>query len=685
MKYIQYITLYLFFCLFLSVSSVAAATDLPDSLRRELAGTPDKHNRIALLMNLTDLSVAVKPGETPYYFQLYDAAHQAGDCFALSVALPSIVTHYIEKPYAADSLSSYLNHAEAVLRGSIYDGMTTYYRMTVRARELQMVDREGRAALCERLMKFYDARKATENKYEKAERLFMSGVIAYQLLSLNAPNAITAGQPYWESEWTLIQGFNVAIRRLYAGNLISCILPSYYANGDAEKFQATSEQYLAMLDGYFSDAELLRRRPYVSKEIGYLLCYMELINAGELIGRNRAHAYYLRYRQFVYSDNSDKLLRDNTFYYSISQLHYAKSGEYPIALAYCDSLIRHQEQSKGYQTASILSAHQAKANLLRKMGRTHEACAVYEHIIQLSDSMNKQQYVDKVSEMEANFGMEKLQTTMQVERKQNLLVFALFVLIVAAGIGVYLYFSLRRERQLKSELHHQYELANESDRLKTAFLNMVAHEVRTPLNVINGFVELLSSGEIPDSQQAECMNLVQEQTHSLTAMMNDMLEVVNLDNSSVNLHRETLCVNSTFREIVKQINLTNKGKLLNCTVSLPDEELFLKTHSGYFSHVFHELMENACKFTKEGSITLSCRADYTANKLICSVTDTGIGVPQGDADRIFERFSQLDTFVQGTGLGLYLCRLILNKLDGEIRLDTSYTAGARFIVTFPMQ
>lgn len=663
------------------ISPVHAASDPADSLRRALDAAVDDRTRIGLLLDLTDLSAGAGENGVPYPYRLYDAARRAGDKFALAAALPSIVLDLMERSSAADSLSLYLDDAEAVLKGSVYDGVATYYRMTVRARELQAAAREDKAAICERLRTFYGSRAGSETPYERAERLFMNGVIAYQLLSMTAPDAITAGLPYWEAEWQEIRKFDKTTRRLFAGNLIGCLTLAYSEKGDAVKFVGVSDEYLALLDAYYADPEVCARRPFISKELSYLVCYQGLINGEALIGRERAHEYYLRYRDFVHSadDGSDPLMRDHLFYYTISQHHYDARGEYAAALAYCDSLIRQQERGEGIQRASMLSTYQSKASLLKRMGRFEEACTTYEQVARLTDSLSRQQYLDKVGEMEAKFGVEKLEAAMLADRRRNQLFLVLFILFACASAGVYLFCSLRRERRLRAELRLQSDRAQESDRLKAAFLNMVGHEVRTPLNVINGFVEVLLSGEVPEDQRAEYMELIGEHSRILLSLMSDMLQVADLDNTAAELPREPLAVNGLLREIAAQANFGNPA--VACELDLPNEEIVVRTHAGYFPHVFRELVKNAQKFTEQGTITLGCRADRDSGEVVCTVTDTGKGIPAEKADYVFERFTQLDPFVQGTGLGLYLCRLILMKLGGTIRLDPSYTTGARFVVT----
>lgn len=114
------------------------------------------------------------------------------------------------------------------------------------------------------------------------------------------------------------------------------------------------------------------------------------------------------------------------------------------------------------------------------------------------------------------------------------------------------------------------------------------------------------------------------------------------------------------------------------------ENDMILTNRAYFSLIISHLLANANKFTEKGSITLSYHLDSGANLVTLSVTDTGCGIPQDKQEWIFERFTKTNDFIPGSGLGLYLCRLIVNRLNGKIKTDPSYTKGSRFVITMPI-
>lgn len=115
-----------------------------------------------------------------------------------------------------------------------------------------------------------------------------------------------------------------------------------------------------------------------------------------------------------------------------------------------------------------------------------------------------------------------------------------------------------------------------------------------------------------------------------------------------------------------------------------EDDLYIKTNASYLTQVIDHLLNNANKFTEQGSITLGYKQNGAKDKITIYVADTGCGIPEEMHEEVFSRFFKLDTFVPGNGLGLYLCRLITKRLGGEIKIDPQYKEGARVTVTLPV-
>ncbi|MCS2220475.1 ATP-binding protein [Bacteroides thetaiotaomicron] len=123
---------------------------------------------------------------------------------------------------------------------------------------------------------------------------------------------------------------------------------------------------------------------------------------------------------------------------------------------------------------------------------------------------------------------------------------------------------------------------------------------------------------------------------------------------------------------------------IECIITGDKDGMTAQTNAFYLSRVIGNLLSNSAKFTESGTITLTCNIDKEKGQLVISVTDTGIGIPADKQEWVFERFTKVDDFKPGTGLGLYICRIIIQRLGGQIRIDTGYTSGCKMVVTLPV-
>ena len=223
------------------------------------------------------------------------------------------------------------------------------------------------------------------------------------------------------------------------------------------------------------------------------------------------------------------------------------------------------------------------------------------------------------------------------------------------------------------------KLANalKADMLKSDFLSNMSHEIRTPLNAISGFAELIAGEDLTEEERREFAQIIRDNTQLFTSLINDMLEVSQLDNTSAEMPRKLLDISKIIRAEMEHLPV-KEGVEYRLKLAAP--EIVFPLHRSYVSLLVRELLKNAVKFTEQGSVTVKCGLTGS-DTLTLSVTDTGCGVEPGLAEKIFDRFYKGDPFAQGLGLGLSLCRLIVEKLGGTIALDTSYTGGARFVVT----
>ena len=242
-----------------------------------------------------------------------------------------------------------------------------------------------------------------------------------------------------------------------------------------------------------------------------------------------------------------------------------------------------------------------------------------------------------------------------------------------------------RNKLLKDALAH----AEESDRMKSAFISNMSHEIRTPLNAVAGFSSLLveSGSEIGEAEKKDMQERITNNVELITSIVDEMLELSKSESES-NLRPQTeytdVWVNQLCRGVLRSMVMkAKKGVEMRFASKLPDD-FVIRTHPATVKRILYHILDNAQKFTEQGYIELRCGVDKEKHQIKLIVTDTGIGIPKEDHGRIFDLFEKgNENFKEGIGLGLPICRRLAASIGGEVELDDSYTEGSRFILTIP--
>ena len=227
------------------------------------------------------------------------------------------------------------------------------------------------------------------------------------------------------------------------------------------------------------------------------------------------------------------------------------------------------------------------------------------------------------------------------------------------------------------------EKAEESNRLKTAFLANMSYEIRTPLNAIVGFSSVLVSDDSSPAEKAQYCDIIQKNSDLLLHLINDILDISRMESGKIKFVWEECDVVELCQTALSTAEYGRKTSAL-FLFETPVASLVIKTDAQRLKQVLINLLSNAAKFTPSGSIKLAIAIDKQHQQLELSVSDTGCGIPSDKSDRVFERFEKLNEYSQGTGLGLAISRLIVENLGGKIWVDKDYTEGARFVFTHPL-
>jgi PAS domain S-box-containing protein len=246
-------------------------------------------------------------------------------------------------------------------------------------------------------------------------------------------------------------------------------------------------------------------------------------------------------------------------------------------------------------------------------------------------------------------------------------------------------------KKAELELIRAKEKAEESNRLKTEFLNNMSHEIRTPMNGILGFSEFLGNANLPEKKRKHFVNIIQNSGNQLLRVMDDILEISRLETKQVKVQAKEVCLNDLLLELfsVFDIKAKENDTPLYLKKSLSDEESTILTDKVKLNKVLSNLLENALKFTNQGYIEFgyNLKKNEKVNELEIFVKDNGIGIHPDKHKTIFERFSQANIEFSknlgGLGLGLSIAKENTELLGGKINVVSKKEKGATFTITLP--
>ena len=242
---------------------------------------------------------------------------------------------------------------------------------------------------------------------------------------------------------------------------------------------------------------------------------------------------------------------------------------------------------------------------------------------------------------------------------------------------------INRQKEIEQELIEARQKAEESDRLKSAFLANMSHEIRTPLNAIVGFSNVLPMAQ-SDEERDELIELIKENNTQLVRLFEDMVYMSELEAGSMVVKKTHFEVNALLAELVDRYAVESEKKGLTLSMETRTESPVLYTDRPRLREILNQYLNNALKFTRQGSITVGYEVNQRLMRLW--VRDTGIGIaPQYCNDTLFNRFFKVDDFAQGTGLGLSICRSLAQGLGGQVGVESKEGEGSLFWVEIAME
>lgn len=329
-----------------------------------------------------------------------------------------------------------------------------------------------------------------------------------------------------------------------------------------------------------------------------------------------------------------------------------------------------------------------KADLLVKMGNKEEAYGQYGKVFSYIKTSFEKNYPKEIDRLCTRFQADQLAYQNERDRIVSMrfylagIIVSVLFLIFLLVLGWKKIFRLKRSQMRQEAMK---EKAVQAIQRKNMFLSNMSHEVRTPLNAIVGFSAVLTDEDesFDDESRREFSEIIKVNSFQLLKLINDILDFSDFENDNITFNIRTHDAVKLCNEVVETVMASRKLEV-EMRFDTDLSVLMLDTDDARLRQVLINLLVNATKFTERGSIVLELKmAD--AGTALFSVTDTGCGIPPEKQHLIFERFEKLNDFVQGSGLGLSICQLIVKYMNGKLWVDSGYTRGARFCFTHPLK
>lgn len=610
---------------------------------------------------------------------LFDMAIRCNDTVMAKIALGAKVDYYYygQGENRTDSIIAGVNRLKQYAR-SVGNAELYYWAWAARLVNYYIIQGEYNIALLE-----------AEKMLQEAKGEKKQGSIAecyYALANVYAAKGLVKkSQEFMLKEIDIFENANVF--RYNISCQYSDVAKIYIDLGEAEKAP-----------------ELLKKALKTSKstyhEVTAKLVYVSLYLAqGDTAAARKALE---ECRQMYMEEPSMK--RHIHYLYDVEIDYNWRVGNYNKALSVLDE--RETELRKKNNLTTLMALRKTKADILWDMNRKEEAAGLYRDFLleqkkekERNEEITTSEFATMLNLQQLNAEKVRLEKISQKKQLQNTRIILFSVLGLLCIVVIFLW----QQRKLNAKLHRAKnkldeqnrtlikaeeelrkakEVAEQSNWLKTMFIQNMSHEIRTPLNSIVGFSGVLVDMLDEKEDIGQYVALIESNSKLLLKLVGDILDISILD-SEVEIKHNAVDVNACC-----QASIDAAGASFDPGVKLIFEpacdELIINSNYNYIVQVLDNLLGNASKFTHEGSVTLAYEVKKEENQLIFTVTDTGIGIPVEEQERVFERFVKLDNFSQGAGLGLSICRIVAERLGGYLRIDKGYTQGTRVIFCVSM-
>lgn len=671
----------------------ASADQITDELQRELSAAKTAADSLPVMCNLYDYMPRAL--STPLGDRAIQVALRAKDYEVAGDLLRSQASRYIRN----DSLLLALKEtAKRFPESDIKRETITYIRM------IRNMHRAYYSSSSDRRRNLLDFLKdvSTEKDRDIYDRIgVLHGLV---MLMSTGPNGSLLTS-YVDSLGVLVDQLppNVnSIRRAYSLHAAAA-----YSSLCPEKAIASDRRTLKYLDKIIN-SYVKRGRIYKNMDATYYTIYCRLLMNASALSAPEAEEYYRKAREYAAKDASIEELYSSVNDPDIFYALYKK--DYATGLALIKKCIGniHDNPRRAMFLRFMITAGKALGDnaTVRKASDEYISMLEQDFAERNEGILRELQISYAVNDMKHRYGdLEEQKAIAETKLQRTMFVMSALMLLVLFTLVFVLYNLNRRNRELAQKLTVANEsLREESDNLrqsraesirakneaqkannlKTEFIKNMSFEVKVPLEAVNEYSRLIADcvEESGKPQLARFADLVEQNSELLTTIIEDVLRLSEIESESMSVKKEVVNIARICKLGIDTMEKrAHKGVTMQFDPS--GEGVQIYTDPRRLQQILNNLLSNAAKFTPRGTITVACRENLQARTVEISVTDTGIGIHPESKERIFERFVKLDRESQGAGLGLTIARLVARLLGGDVKLDTSYTDGSRFVVILP--
>lgn len=694
------IILFLIVALLSPTMLMADATTVRDSLLHELSQVKTPQDSIPLLYHLHDIAKS-KEEKIDNLIRLADIA---GRIHNVPVELDAIRS-YCNISTSNDSLLvECLKIARSLPPSNDRDETIAFIEISRTSFQARSLPESQKTKLLQELISNYQTGQG-QNLYDEIKRLYI--VCLY--LSHSTTGELYS--EYLEKLHDLINQLPADGRKVLPNMYYTQLAIIYTRNYKYDKAIATDKKLLRIIN-QLENKYREQGRIFRNYDTNYYICYRRILSNYPILTPEEVEYYYQKITELAQTNmtvrEADEAGQQPRIFYLMAKKEYAK------ALAILKKVINHPH-NKSYRMKFLQYMIEA-ATHVDDQTTLLQATTQYNKLL---EEYNKTKSAEKYRELQILYDVNELKAQnaqLELEKREaeveagkaliRLTFLAISILTFLLIIASWLYYrtkrlarSLQRSKQsLQTEqenlLKTQKELtiardqAEGANRMKTLFIQNMSHEIRTPLNAIVGFSHLMAENAKGSDKEDMALyaQMVNGNSELLLTLVGDVLDIAKMESGEIKMNLQPCSLQAICNLAISNAKHRAKAGVKMYFQTDPDipADLCLFTDATRLEQVLINFLTNAAKFTKEGEIVLSYSIDKENKQIIFSVTDTGIGIPKDKAEVIFERFEKLDSFAQGTGLGLHICRLIANMLKGKVMVDTSYTGGARFLFIHPI-